>query len=85
MEWSLTDHAAEVVTQRAIRREWIAETLERPDWREGDRSDPALLHFLKRFTGLDDRVLRVIVRAEGDRYRVITVFFDRRARRKGLS
>jgi hypothetical protein len=80
MEYELTAHAEEVIANRKVRVEWIEHVLLRPSCRESDKVDPDLEHRLGRIAEYGDRVLRVVANVQVKPIRVVTVFFDRRAR-----
>ena len=76
----LTAHALQMLRERGIRGEWVTQVLESPAQIE-KRSD-GTVHYMGPVPEHGGRVLRVVVNAEGDPPRVITVFFDRRRGRK---
>ena len=78
-EIELTSHARNMLRERNIQEEWIRETLNSPGRKEEDEQGNT--HYFKVFPEYDGRVLHVIVNEMVNPTRVITVFFDRRARR----
>ncbi len=66
--------------QRGILAAWIEATIEAPDWTEPSL-DPALTRSYKIIPDYGWRVLRVVHRADGSDIVVVTVFFDRSAKR----
>jgi len=78
--YDLSEHASAVLAEREIETTWVIRVLEKPEWTERDRLDPALIHALGRITERDDRVLRVVYNASVDPPRIVTVYFDRRER-----
>ncbi len=77
MEYILSKHAGHVVDERRIKQEWLEDVLDNPQWREADPLDDALEHRLGVVREYGDRVLRVVVAAQENPIRVITVYFDR--------
>jgi class 3 adenylate cyclase len=57
------------------------EEVSAPDWIEPDPRHPDRIRSYKAIAEHDGRVLRVVHRPEGDDILIITVHFDRRARR----
>jgi hypothetical protein len=56
----LTAHAAAVLAERGIPREWIARVVAAPVVTAPDRADPALHHALARIPEHGNRELRVV-------------------------
>jgi hypothetical protein len=79
MEFSLSGHAREMLKERNIHEEWVRRTLDEPDWEKPARDDT--VHYFKRIPEHQERFLRVVVDPKVRPAKVITVFFDRRARR----
>jgi len=77
MTYTLTRHAADVITRRAIQHEWIQRTLDAPERIEFDRRDPVLVHHVKRIVEFNNRALRVIFNPSSVPRSVVTVYFDR--------
>ena len=77
----LSEHAGEVASERAISPAWIEQTVVFPEWVQPDPND-AMLE--RRFWAVPERagrILRVVCAESDTEIRVITAFFDRRARR----
>jgi hypothetical protein len=77
MDYSLSKHAEDVIREREIRSEWIAETMARPEATHPDPDDPELLHVLRPIADFGYRVLRAIFNRTKTPPHVVTVFFDR--------
>ena len=77
----LTKHAREAVDVRNISLAWIEATVSSPDFVEMDPQHPERTRSYKAFAEFGGRVLRVVHRPEGDDIVIITVHFDRGARR----
>ncbi len=73
-------HARTVMAERQIPEEWVRAAFQSPD--RSEMSDDGNRHFLKAIPEHGGRVLRVVVNARGIPVRVVTVFFDRRLRRR---
>jgi hypothetical protein len=83
MSYDLTDHARESLRKRpTIRLEWVERILQQPERVEQDSVDAELEHRLGRIPESAGRVLRVIVKKTANPLRIITVYFDRKMRRK---
>jgi hypothetical protein len=78
----LTIHAARAVSERGIELAWIERALTEPDEVRPDPAEAALRHSLKAIPEHGGRVLRVVVNVTVSPRRVVTVFFDRRERRR---
>ena len=77
----LTKHARELIDVRKIDLVWIEEVLGSPDFVEPDPQHPERTRSFKAIAEFGGRVLRVVHRPDGDDIVVITVHFDRGARR----
>ena len=76
-----TKHAQEAISARDIVVDWIEAAVSAPDWIEPDPRHPDRIRSYKAIAEHGGRVLRVVHRPEGDDILIITVHFDRRARR----
>lgn len=81
-KFTLTAHAATVISERGIDIEWIERVLLEPARMEPDRNDPSLAHALAPIAERGDRVLRVVYNPSDNPLRVVTAYFDRRQRGK---
>ncbi|MEW6777753.1 MAG: DUF4258 domain-containing protein [Bdellovibrionota bacterium] len=79
--YELSKHAADVIVEREIPLEWVARTVASPAWREADPSDDTLVHALLPIGEFGGRILRVVYNPRTAPWRIVTVHFDRRARR----
>ncbi len=70
------------MAQRGIERAWVARVLGNPESIEPDRTDQELTHHLGRIAEHEGRVLRVVFKREEGRPLVVTVYFDRAARKR---
>jgi hypothetical protein len=81
--FSMSRHARIRMRQRGVTLEQIRQALQWPDRTEADGDDPDLTHALKRVRrGRGSAVLRVVYNHVVSPWRVVTVFFDRRAGRQ---
>lgn len=79
----LTRHAALAAAERGIAPEWIQRAVAAPDWVAPDGCDPSLRRAFASIVERSGRILRVVYRLdeERDEAHVVTVFFDRKAKR----
>ncbi len=82
MEVTYSKHALDAIVEREINLDWIVRTIEFPALTETDREDRELTHYLARIPENGSRVLRVIVNNTVSPLHVVSVFFDRRMRKK---
>jgi hypothetical protein len=71
-----TSHFRQMLLERNIRKEWVEETLSKPD-RIQEHED-GTKHFLKQIPEFGDRWLRVVINVEMEPEQAVTAFFDRR-------
>jgi hypothetical protein len=76
----LTAHAASVIAERQIPREWVARVLAQPMRLEADRHDLTLRHALAAIPENDGWVLRVVYNDAVRPWQVVTACFDRKER-----
>ena len=77
----LTRHAQQAIDKRQIPFDWIDRTIARPDFTDVDPHDPALTRSYKAIGEAGGRILRVVHRPEGNDIVIVTVHFDRDAKR----
>jgi hypothetical protein len=77
-----TQHALDTLRNRAIERAWAEAAVRNPDWVEPDASRPEVERRFRRTPEAGARTIRVPVVETDDEIRVITVMFDRNARRR---
>jgi uncharacterized DUF497 family protein len=78
----LTAHAKARLEDRHIDLTWIEETVHSPEWCENDLKDPGIERRFRAIPAFDGRILRVACVETNSDIRVISVMFDRNARRK---
>jgi hypothetical protein len=76
-----TKHIQEAISIRDITIDWIEAAVGAPDWIELDPRYPGRTRSYKAIAEYGARVLQVVHRPEGDDIVIITVHFDRGARR----
>ena len=68
-----------MLEERNISEDWIRDTVKNPDWDTLGPDDNR--HYFKSISENGDRVLHVIMNQSVSPKRIITAFFDRKARR----
>jgi len=76
----LTRHAADAVAERGLAPEWIEAATHDPDWHVPDPHRPGVERRFKAIAEFDNRVLRIACFETEDEIRILTAFFDRKAR-----
>lgn len=66
--------------ERNIKEEWLLQVINNPD--ETQTGDDENIHYYKEIAEYNNRILHVVVNPNTLPQKVITVFFDRKARRK---
>ncbi|MEW5806896.1 MAG: DUF4258 domain-containing protein [Acidobacteriota bacterium] len=69
-----TKHFKKMMKERSIRQEWIDRTLKEPQ--KIERHEDGTQHFLCQIQEHGNRWLRIIVDAQKQPHRAVTVFFD---------
>ena len=77
----LSKHAQEALEKRNLPFEWVERTIAAPDFSRADPNDLRLTRSFKAINEAGGRILRVVHRPERDDILVVTVHFDRGARR----
>ena len=78
-----TRHALDNIRDRKLDPAWVEATVRSPEWAAPNPDDPEVERRFRRIPEAEGRVLRVPVVETDDHIRVITVVFDRNARRRG--
>ncbi len=76
----LTKHAKEMLQEREIPEEWMWRALGNPDIIE--EKEDGTVHYVKKIPEHGGRFLRVVVNPHTYPQRIITLFFDRRLKRR---
>ena len=79
---TLTAHARARLRERDIDPRWVEETVRDPGWIEVDPKERGVERRFRAISQFDGRVLRVVCVETESSIRVISVMFDRNARRK---
>jgi hypothetical protein len=77
----LTIHAAQAVSERELRLEWVESAARACEW---SRPDPQVNRIEQRFRTIPEyehRILRVACLESDREIRILTAFFDRKAKR----
>lgn len=69
-----------MLAERQIPEEWVQRTLDSPESEEMD--EEGLFHLFRAIPEFGGRVIHVIIDRQAQSPRVVTLFFDRRARRE---
>ena len=80
MEFILSVHAQDMLEERNIPEEWVWRTIDKHDWKTTDEKEA--IHYFKNIAERDNRILHVVVNPDVSPKKVVTVFFDRRERKK---
>jgi hypothetical protein len=82
MNYTLTEHAKKMLTEREIPVEWLERVLNEPALCEADPDDASLERRYRPIPEFEGRVLRVVINATVEPVHVVSVFFDRSMRGK---
>ncbi len=74
-------HAQDVIVERELDRSWIETTVREPDWSSLDPKRVGVERKFRIIAESGNRVLRVACVETEQEIRILTVFFDRDARR----
>jgi hypothetical protein len=77
MNYELTQHARDALTERAIPVEWVERVMISPARTEPDKADPGTVHHLGEIPEHGNRVLRVVINQPTSPVRIVTAYFDR--------
>jgi len=76
-----TRHALGAIAERALAAEWIDAAVFEPEWEESEPDRSAVVRRFRSIPEHNSRILRVACVETDEHIRVLTAFFDRRARR----
>ena len=79
-DFELSAHTKDMLKERNIAEEWLWRTLNTPDRKR--RGADGNMYYTKTIREREGRVLRVVVNADVQPNRIVTVFFDRRLGKK---
>jgi len=80
MNFKLSSHTQDMLKERKIREEWIWQTISNPDLENVGNDNN--IHYFKSIMEHGGRFLHVVVNPYVSPKKVVTVFFDRKARRQ---
>lgn len=69
-----------MLRERNISEEWVWQTIDNSDWKKVGEDNN--IHYFKSIPEHEGRILHVVVNPNVAPQKVITVFFDRKARRQ---
>jgi hypothetical protein len=78
----LTRHARLRIAERQLNPKWVEDAARDPDWTEPEPKDTSIERRFRRIDAFGGRFLRVACVETESTIRVISVLFDRNARRK---
>lgn len=76
---TFTQHAHDAIEERELEMDWIERTTRQPSWSRPDPR-PGIERRFRAVPEFGGRILRVACLETADEIRIISVFFDRRAR-----
>mgnify|MGYP003381914617 CR=1 FL=1 len=77
----LTGHAAAALNERKLAMSWIEVTAISPNWIEPDVRWPKIERRFRAIPEYENRIMRVVCLETEEEIRIITAFFDRKAKR----
>ncbi len=80
MDYYLSQHANIVIKERNIQESWVWSTINNPDNKINNTD--GTVHYLKSIKENENRVLQVVTNPITSPIKVVTVFFDRREKKK---
>lgn len=80
MEIILSGHTRDMLKERNILEEWVRLTFNEYDWQYTGEDNN--VHYFKSIPEHGGRVLHVVINPHVSPKKVVTVFFDRKARRE---
>lgn len=79
IEYQLSEHAYEMLSERNIRETWVKLTIADPERQE--MKEDGTVHYIRAIEEYEGRRLRVVVNPNLKPQRIVTALFDRRIRR----
>ncbi|GLQ58162.1 DUF4258 domain-containing protein [Devosia nitrariae] len=77
-----TEHAKVAMSERGLDPEWVEASVRNPQWVEADPDDPEVVRHFRSVPEHGGRYLRVALVETVAEFRILSAFFDRRARPK---
>jgi len=79
IDYEFSEHAFDMLKERNIREAWVKLTMDAPEKQE---RHGGMVHYIGAIGEYGGRYLRVVVNSDVKPQRIVTLFFDRRLRRK---
>jgi hypothetical protein len=76
-----TRHVEVAIEERELNRDWIERTVRSPDWVAPDTTTLGAVRHFKAIPEYGNRILRVACLESPSEIRILTAFFDRKAKR----
>lgn len=76
-----TQHARDAIDERELDLDWIERTVRDPEWSIADPHHPGVERRFRAIPEFGNRVLRAACYETALEIRILTIFFDRNARR----
>jgi hypothetical protein len=76
-----TAHALDAIAEREIDTDWIEAAVRQPDWQTADPGGGGVERRYRQIPAAGNRILRVVCLETTTGIAILTVFFDRKARR----
>jgi hypothetical protein len=77
-----TRHAEDVIVERELDHNWIERAVREPEWWYPDPQRPSVERRFRAIPEFGGRILRVACIETAEEIRILTVFFDRDARKR---
>jgi hypothetical protein len=79
MDYEFSKHALDMLKERNISEAWVRDAIENPDY--NNEGLDGNMHYYRGIPEREGRPLHVVINARVEPVKVVTAFFDRRARR----
>jgi hypothetical protein len=76
-----TKHAEDAIAERKLETDWIESTVRKPEWSHPDPYRPGVERRFRAIPEFGGRIMRIACIETTAEIRILTVFFDRDARR----
>lgn len=76
----LSDHAVNSISERNLSLQWVERTVRHPEWTEADPRQERQRRY-RAIPEYDNRIMRIVCFETEKEIRIITAFFDRKAKR----
>ena len=78
---AFTQHARDAIDERELQLAWIERTAREPEWATADKDGPGVERRFRSISERGGKILRVVVVEDLTDIRILTAFFDRKAKR----